>query len=244
MNILIKNEMLKLKRIKSVIVIVLLSLFPYLINTIGLLSMRSDTDYDRYYFFVFNQNAILFPTIIFIFTGYVFYLEFKNRTMLNWISYPFNNFKLLLSKMLTIFIFLFFVAFLTHLIHLSTLWASYSGEIKPFEIINLFLGSLSFSTLSLLMIPVAALIAFVTRNLVTVIIIGVASIFVTTMLLGADFSIAYPFAYIYRLSIQFFDPTFGYPSVSFTLWGALILVCYVLIPGLLLYRAAQNPRIN
>lgn len=243
MSKLISNELFKLKRLKSVYTIFILSFLPYVINTIGLLTMRDDTESDKYYFFVFNQYSILFPTILFIFIGFIFYTEFKNRTMLNWIAYPHHNFNLIASKMSATFILLFFISVMNHVIHLGTMWAVYPDTIQFADISALFLTSLLFSTLSLLIIPVAALLAMITKNVIGVMIAGVASIFITTILLGADFSIYFPFSYIYRSSIQFFDSDFAYTSLQLQTWGGIIFAAYVGLSIAGLYLYAQRPRL-
>ncbi|WP_180275333.1 ABC transporter permease, partial [Bacillus velezensis] len=60
MSLLVRNEFLKLKRLKSIYVIFFLSFLPFLINGIGLLTMNENTDWNKFYMFVFNQYSILF----------------------------------------------------------------------------------------------------------------------------------------------------------------------------------------
>ncbi|MBT2289873.1 ABC transporter permease [Paenibacillus albidus] len=242
MNMLVKNELLKLKRLKSVYVIFILSFLPYGINTIGLLTTKSIA-VDRYYFFVFNQYAILFPTIIFIFTGFLFYAEFKNKTMLNWISYPFHTFKLILSKMMAIFILLLSLSVLNHLVLLATQWIIFGKNLTLPQMGSYLFASSLFSSLSLLIIPVAALLVITTKSIIGVMIAGLVSIFLTTMLLGADISIYFPFSYIYRLSIQFYDSTFVYSTQEIQLWGAVILAAYVAIATQGLYLYSRKSRV-
>lgn len=242
MMILIQNEFGKMKRLKSMIMILLLSFLPYVINTLGLLIMKGDRDAGQYYFFVFNQNAVLFPALIFIYTGYAFYIEYKNRTILQWLSYPYSNFQLILSKMIAAFLLLLTISLLNQMALFATLWAAYSESLTLSEAAGWFAGSLSFTCLSMLSIPVAAVIALLTRNIVGVILAGVASIFVTTILLGLNISVAYPFSYAYRLSIQFYDASFGYPSAEWYVWGSAILLVYSGLSSLLLYKSAKNPQ--
>lgn len=244
MKLLIQNELMKMKRLKMVYVILILSFLPYLINTGGMLTMPGDMDPHKYYYFVFNQYAILFPTLVFIFAGFFFYTEFQNRTTLNWISYPYNNFSLVLSKILAAFLLLLGTSLVNHLVHLLTLGALFQGEIGVEELTGNFLTSLFFSFLTTLIIPIAGLLAFSTRNILSVVIAGIASIFVTTILLGADFGIIFPFSFIYRFSIQFFDGSMGYGSQSLVVGGCVILVGYIIISLFGLYKYSQNTRIS
>ncbi|WP_416150011.1 ABC transporter permease [Salipaludibacillus sp. HK11] len=243
MKLLLKNELIKLKRLKMVYVILIVSLLPYVINTGGALIVSGDMNADKYYYFVFNQYAILFPTLVFIFTGFFFYTEFQNRTTLNWMSYPFDNFKLIGAKMIAAFILLIGTSILNHFIHLVTLILVFRNEAEMM-IPAKFFTSFLFSSLTLLIIPVAALLVFMTRNILSVVIAGVAFIFITTILLGADFSIAFPFSFIYRLSIQFYDASMGYDSMNLEVWGFIILFAYIIISLLGLYKYSRNTRMN
>lgn len=244
MSRLIKNELIKLKRLKMVYVILIVSFLPFLINTGGMLTMAGEMDADKYYFFVFNQYAILFPTLVFIFTGFFFYTEFQNRTTLNWFSYPFHNFSLTVSKMMAALLLLLGTSIVNHFIHLFTLWFLFKTEIGMMEITSMFFTSFTFSLLILLIIPVAALLAFITKNILSVVIAGVASIFVTTILLGADFSIIFPFSFAYRLSIQIYNSSMGYESTQLVLWGCAIFFIYIITSLLGLYKYSQKTRVS
>lgn len=244
MGMLIKNELIKMKRLKMVFVILIVSFLPYLINTGGMLIMSGEMDADKYYFFVFNQYAILFPTLVFIFSGFLFYTEFQNKTTLNWISYPFHNFRLIGSKMIASFLLLFGTSIVNHGVHLITLWFLFQTEIGWGELVTRLSTSLTFSLLVLLIIPLASLLVILTRNILSVVIVGVASIFVTTILLGADLSIVFPFSFVYRLSIQFFDASMGYGNVQLELLGSFIFLAYILLSLAGLYMYSQKARIN
>ncbi|RAL22092.1 hypothetical protein DL897_14970 [Thermoflavimicrobium daqui] len=71
-----------------------------------------------------------------------------------------------------------------------------------------------------------------------------ASIFVTTILLGANVSIVFPLSFIYRFSIQFFDASMGYESQNLMLWGCIIFTGYILISLFGLYHYSQKARLN
>ncbi|WP_424162258.1 ABC transporter permease [Bacillus amyloliquefaciens] len=237
MSLLVRNEFMKLKRLKSIYVIFFLSFLPFLINGIGLLTMNENTDWNKFYMFVFNQYSILFPTVIFIFSGFYFYLEFKNRTMLNWMSYPYHKFKLILSKLAAAFLFLFLISAVNHIIHLSTLFFFFREDVSASDLLRLIATSFTSTTLSLLTIPIAALIAFLSKNIVVVMITGVASFLIMTILLASDVSIVFPFSFIYRFSIQIFENDMGYSNSILLVWGLLIMGLYVLLSlsGLYVY---------
>lgn len=226
-----------------VYVILIISFVPYVINTGGML-FTGDLDVNNYYFFVFNQYAILFPALVFIFSGFFFYHEFQNRTTLNWISYPFHHFRLIVSKMMAAFVLLWGTSIVNHLIHIFTLWFLFREEIGLVEMGSRFLTSTLFTMLTLLVIPIAALMTFVTKSILSVVVAGLASIFVTTVLLGADFSIVFPFSFIYRITIQFYDSAMGYEGTQLELWGSVILFLYIVSSLIGLYKYSQKTRIT
>ncbi|MFZ4452509.1 ABC transporter permease [Salibacterium aidingense] len=243
MSMLVKNELMKLKRLKMVYVILVISFIPYVVNTGGML-VTGAMDPDNYYFFVFNQYAILFPALVFIFSGFFFYTEFQNGTTLNWISYPFHNFRLMFSKMAATFLLLLGTSLINHVIHLITLWILFRTETGFPDILSRFFPSFLFTVLTLLVIPIAALLAFATRNILSVVIAGLGSIFITTVLLGADFSIVFPFSFIYRVTIQFYDAAMGYEGTQLVFWGGLLLFVYISLSLFGLYKYSQKARMS
>ncbi|MBD1381031.1 ABC transporter permease [Metabacillus arenae] len=243
MNLLVRNEFMKLKRLKSVYLVLLFGFFPYIVNTMGLFFMDIEFDWEKYYMFVYNQYAVLLPTVIFIFSGFYFNIEFKNKTVLNWMAYPYNKFQLIISKILAIYFLLFGISFVNHIIHLTTLWLVFKNDILFSELLTLFLTSMIFTVLSLLIIPIAGLVAFMTKNIVVVMILGVASFFIMTVLLGADLSIIFPFSYIYRISIQTYISSMGYSEIGLQTGGAVILAAYVSISLLGLYLYSKKVRV-
>jgi len=242
MNLLLRNEFMKLKRLKSLYVIFFLSFLPFLINGVGLLSMGGEQTWTRFYMFVFNQYSVLFPTVIFIFSGFYFYLEFKNKTVLNWMSYPYPRFKLIMSKLIAAFVVLFAISAINHIIHLGTLFAVYGGTMTTSEFWRLPLTSFTSTTLSLLTIPVAALIAFVSRNIIVVMVSGVGAFMVMTILLASNVSIVFPFSFIYRFSIQIIEQSMGYSSLLLSASGAIIMLAYVGISLAGLYVYSHKTR--
>ncbi|MGN9864414.1 ABC transporter permease [Bacillus swezeyi] len=242
MSLLVRNEWIKLKRMKSIYVIIFLSFLPLLINGIGLLTMDDEAGWHKFYMFVFNQYSILFPTVIFIFSGFYFYLEFKNKTMLNWMSYPYHKFKLVLAKLISAFLFLLMISIINHIIHLGILWMSFQDSVTVHEMGTLMATSFTSTALSLLAIPTAALIALISENVIVVMITGVASFLIMTMLLASDVSIVFPFSFIYRFSIQILEADMGYENGMLSVWGLVIMGGYVLLSLTGLYIYSQKSR--
>lgn len=152
-------------------------------------------------------------------------------------SYPYHKFKLILSKLAAAFLFLFLISSINHVIHLTTLFFFFGEDVTANDLFKLVATSFTSTTLSLLTIPIAALIAFLSKNVVVVIITGVASFLVMTILLASDISIVFPFSFIYRFSIQIFESDMGYSNSIFSVWGLLILGLYVSVSlsGLYVY---------
>ncbi|MEH7640029.1 ABC transporter permease, partial [Bacillus velezensis] len=148
-----------------------------------------------------------------------------------------HNCKLILSKLAASFLFLFLISAVNHIIHLSTLFFFFREDVSASDLLRLIATSFTSTTLSLLTIPIAALIAFLSKNIVVVMITGVASFLIMTILLASDVSIVFPFSFIYRFSIQIFESDMGYSDSILLVWGLLIMGLYVLVSlsGLYVY---------
>ncbi|KYG31260.1 ABC transporter permease [Priestia endophytica] len=242
MNLLVRNEFMKLKRLKSIYFVFVLSFFPYIVNTVGLFLKKTPYDATKYYMFVFNQYAFLLPAIVFIFSGFYFYIEYKNKTMLNWMSYPFKNFQLIFSKIVATFIVLFSISIVNHVFHLATLWIVFQNEQSFSDVLSMFLTSVLFTVLSLCVIPIAALLASITKNIMVVSIAGVLSFFVMTILLAGNVSILFPFSFIYRISMQTFDYEMGYSDFALQAGGSAIFAAYILAALIGLYVYSKKTR--
>lgn len=233
---LVKNEYFKLKRLKIVYAVFVISFVPFIFNTIGMM-MSTNMSAWNYYFYVFNQYATLFPSIIFIFTGAFFNNEFKNQTMLNWLSYPQNNFKLISSKIVAIITLLLFTSIVNHLVHIVTLYSLFNNEVIISEALLMFLSLMLYSLLAILTVPISAFIIVLTKSFLSVVLIGVGSIFITTIILGAEISLYFPFSFAWRMGMQLYEPSMGYGNIDLNLLGFMMITVYLALSlgGLLLY---------
>ncbi|MFD2655620.1 ABC transporter permease [Gracilibacillus thailandensis] len=233
---LVKNEYFKLKRLKIVYAVLVISFVPFIFNTIGMM-MSTNMSAWNYYFYVFNQYATLFPSIVFIFSGAFFNNEFKNQTMLNWLSYPQNNFRLIFSKIVAIMTLLLFTSLVNHLIHIITLYTLFNNEVIISEALRMFMSLMLYSLLVILTVPISALIIILTKSFLSVVLIGVGSIFITTIILGAEISLYFPFTFAWRMGMQVYEPSMGYEDTGLHLLGLMMMVLYLAISlgGLSLY---------
>lgn len=233
---LVKNEFFKLKRLKIVYAVLIISFVPFIFNTIGMM-MSTNMSAWNYYFYVFNQYATLFPAIVFIFSGAFFNNEFKNQMLINWFSYPQSNFKLICSKIAAIMSLLLFTSLVNHIIHIFTLYSLFSQEVIISDALGMLMSLMLYSLLVILTVPISALIMILTKSFLSVVLIGVGSIFITTIILGADISLYFPFTFAWRMGMQLYEPAMGYGDTGLHLLGFMIMTLYLVISlsGLLLY---------
>ncbi|PNZ65766.1 hypothetical protein CD128_11290, partial [Staphylococcus croceilyticus] len=141
----IKNEFIKVKSERFILVVILLSLIPFTMNIANFfLNNRSLSLENGFYFRFYNQYFMLGPIVIGIISTSVFYIEYKNNTLLNWLTYSKNKSKLFLSKLLIII----FYCFVIYTINLTLILALYLINNRNF--IDLVHISISFTFLNLL----------------------------------------------------------------------------------------------
>ncbi|WP_438347530.1 ABC transporter permease [Paenibacillus sp. FA6] len=100
MKILIINEFRKLKREWFLLMLLLLTLIPVLTGSLGLFLNGSGKPLGDLFFFSNNQFSMFFPMVVFILIGSLFYLEYKNQTYINWITYGYSKKSCIFQKLL------------------------------------------------------------------------------------------------------------------------------------------------
>ncbi|MDZ5606027.1 ABC transporter permease [Bacillus pseudomycoides] len=238
---LIKNEFLKLKRLKIVYAVLIISFIPFIFNTVAMV-LSTNMSAWNYYFYVFNQYATLFPAVVFIFSGAFFNNEFQNKTTLNWFSYPQNNFKLILSKITATMLLIMFTCIINHSVHIITLFSIFHNEILISKAIMMFISLILYSFLVIITVPIAAIIMILTKNFLSVVLIGVGSIFITTIVLGAEVSLYFPFSFAWRLGLQTYEPSMGYQGLGSYLLGLGMLLLYITVSLVGLLVLSRRPR--
>lgn len=239
--LLIKNEFQKIKRLKFVYILLFLSFIPYIFNTIAMFFSTNESVWN-YYFFVYNQYATLFPALVFIFAGAFFHNEFQNKTTLSWFSYPQSNYKLIMSKIVATVILLFTTSVLNHLVHIISMGILFSNEVGFGELSNMFVSLFIYSLLVMATVPISALIVLITKNLLSVVVIGIGSIFITTIILGAEVSVYFPFSFAWRFGMQMYESSMGYET-SEQILGSAMYVLYVVLSLTGLYWFSKRTRV-
>ncbi|WP_130860306.1 ABC transporter permease [Gracilibacillus phocaeensis] len=239
---LIKNEWIKMKSEKVTLVIVALSLLPLLMNLANFFFNNGDTSLQNgFYFTYYNQYFMLLPIIMSVLISYVFYIEYKNKTYLDWITYPESRVKLLFSKIAVAGLMIFAI-YLLQLVILLLFYAIVDGDWG-----NMWLLTSSYTVLNVIVV-LTILLGFAviiqwTQHLVASISIGIGVSLLSMIFMAAPFSYLIPPAFGYRLGLVMIDPTYYYENVvSSTIIGIGLLM--VLMIGMLLLNVKLVYRKN
>ncbi|MEK4304221.1 ABC transporter permease [Oceanobacillus sp. FSL K6-0251] len=226
---LIKNELVKVRSEKYIKFIFILNLIPILMNFANyIVNNKSMSLENGFYFTFYNQYFMLLPIITSIIISSIFYIEYRNNTYLDWVTYNIPRRKLFFSK-LFVSLLIMAVIFISNLIILLVFYSIVDREFS-----NLYKIILSFTTLHLIVVISVSLIFSViiqlTRNIVISISIGIGGSLISMILMAAPFSYLIPLTFGYRAGLYFVDNEFYYdnPLIS-TLVGIGITIVLALI---------------
>ncbi|WP_040982722.1 ABC transporter permease [Oceanobacillus jeddahense] len=223
---LMKNEWIKLKSEKVILVIVILSLIPLLMNFANFAINNKDISLESgFYFTYYNQYFMMLPIISSVLISFTFYMEFKNKMYLDWITYPIPRFQLLFSKLFISTIIMSAIC-LMQLIVLSVFYFIVDGNIA-----NILRLTASYIILHVIVVTtitfVFAAIIQLTKNIVASISIGIGVSLLSMILMAAPFSFLIPTAFGYRLGLLVIDNGYYYEgglAATITGIGLLILI--------------------
>ncbi|MCG1272721.1 ABC transporter permease [Staphylococcus epidermidis] len=221
---LIQNEMSKVKSEKFIVIIILLSLIPFIMNLANFFINDKNLNLtDGFYFRFYNQYFMLSPICIGVIGASIFYIEFKNHTFLNWIAYSNKRYKLFLSKVLVSLIY-WFLIYILNLLLLVSLYSIYRMDLD--KILYLFM---SFSTLNIIltifMIPLSIFTIIVFNNYIVSLIITIAISMISMILIPAPFANIIPTTLGYRLGLSIIDVSIGFEnSISYTTGIFVLLI--------------------
>ncbi|HDM8570517.1 TPA: ABC transporter permease [Staphylococcus aureus] len=224
MRTFIENEFIKVRSERFTLVVLLLSLIPFIMNLTNYLLNDKNISLDSgFYFRFYNQYFMLIPIVIGIIGCSIFYIEFKNHTILNWLSYSKSTYKLYFSK---IFVSVAYCSVI-YAVNLSLIIVFYF--IFDTNIKNLYLILVSFSLLHffliLFMLPLAITIVILFRNNIISIVVSIGISMFSMILIAAPFAYLIPTTLSYRLAISVVDSSMGIDTVSQTIIGiSLILI--------------------
>ncbi|AUJ24668.1 ABC transporter permease [Virgibacillus dokdonensis] len=212
---LIKNELIKIRSEKYIKFIFILNLIPLVLNFANFTLNKRNMNLDSgFYFTFYNQYFMLLPIITSIIISSIFYIEYKNNTYLDWITYNISRIQLFFSK-LFVSLLIMLVIFLCNLVILLVFYGVIDGDFS-----NLYKIVLSFTTLHLIVVISVSLIFSViiqlTRNIVISISIGIGSSLISMVLMAAPFSYMIPITFGYRAGLYFVDNEFYYEDPLFS----------------------------
>lgn len=206
---LIKNEWIKIKSEKVILVIVVLSLIPLLMNFANFAINNKDISLDSgFYFTYYNQYFMMLPIISSVLISFTFYMELKNKMYLDWITYNIPRYQLLFSKILVSTIIMSAICIM-QLFILSVFYFVIDGNIE-----NIFRLISSYIILNIIVITtitlVFAAVIQLTKNIVASISIGIGVSLLSMILMAAPFSFYIPTAFGYRLGLFVIDNGYYY----------------------------------
>ncbi|MCJ1655397.1 ABC transporter permease [Staphylococcus sp. NRL 18/288] len=219
----LKNEFVKIKSERFILVVILLSLIPFTMNIANFfLNNRNLSLENGFYFRFYNQYFMLGPIVVGIIATSVFYIEYKNHTLLNWLTYSRNKFRLFLSKFLIIICYCFVI----YLINLGLILALYLiNNIDFIDLVNIFI---SFTLLNLLLtiflIPLSIFTLIMFNHYIISIVITIGITLLSMILIPAPFASLIPTTLSYRFSIGIISSSMSLDSLPNTLIGITILI--------------------
>ncbi|MBU8568386.1 ABC transporter permease [Virgibacillus pantothenticus] len=240
---LIKNELIKIRSEKYIKFIFILNLIPLILNFANfIVNNRNMALENGFYFTFYNQYFMLLPIITSIIISSIFYIEYRNNTYLDWITYNISRMKLFFSKLL-VSLLLMLIIFLSNLVILLGFYSVIDGGIS-----NLYKIVLSFTTLHLIVVISVSLIFSViiqlTRNIVISISIGIGGSLISMILMAAPFSYMIPLTFGYRAGLYFVDNEFYYEDPLFsTFVGIGLTVILTLFMLILSFKIIKNKTI-
>ncbi|MFO3702207.1 ABC transporter permease [Staphylococcus felis] len=236
----IKNECTKVKSEKFIIIVCLLSLIPFTMNIANFFINSKDLSLiGGFYFRFYNQNFMIIPIAMGIIGSSIFYIEFKNHTLLNWLSYSGNKYKLFFSKLLVSLLYCLFL----YAINLTLLLAFYLIQGRPLR--DLMLIFVSFTLFNILliifMIPLSITAVIITKNYIVSIVLSIGIAMVSMILMPAPFANLIPTTLSYRLGLATIDSSIGFDSPNSVIIGIIVLIVVSL---LLIILGSRNLKIK
>lgn len=232
MSTLIKCEFIKIKHSSSFFLLLALSLIPILINLARPLMIKQKYTLLDLYFPLFNQYSLFFPLVLVMLAASVFYIEYRNGTYIDWITFGYSKRQLVTSKLIMAII----LALTIVLIDFITLIIGLFWQV-PMNWLLVTKMATSFWLFSLIAmlinIPLGALIINLTRNAITTSVFSIILMIVNAIFMAAPFGCYLPSVFTYRLGLlpisksDFFDNLETALTVGSTLTGLAVFLLFV-----------------
>lgn len=232
MSTLIKCEFIKMKHSSSFFLLLALSLIPVLINLARPLMIKQKYTLLDLYFPLFNQYSLFFPLVLVMLAASVFYIEYRNGTYIDWITFGYSKRQLVASKLIMAVILALTIVLIDFVILMIGLfwqvpmnWVTFTKMAASFWL---------FSLIAMLInIPLGALIINLTRNAITTSVFSIILMIVNAIFMAAPFGYYLPSVFAYRLGLlpistsDFFDNFETALTVGSTFAGLAVLLLFV-----------------
>jgi hypothetical protein len=236
----IKNEFIKVKSEKFIIIVILLSLIPFVMNLANFLINNQNLSLvGGFYFRFYNQYFMIMPIVMGIIGSSIFFIEYKNHTLLNWLTYSKSTHKLFLAKFIASFSYCFFLYALNLLLVLG-FYLLLGRSFKELELI-FFSFTLLNIFLALFMLPLSISIVVLFNNYIASIVTTIGISMISMILIPAPFANLIPSTLGYRLGITSIDSSLGFDSPSSLIIGILISL---IISIILILAGSKNLKIH
>jgi len=242
MSYIIKNEFLKYRKNKSLVVLFLLSLVPLMLNITNLL-VNNPKNVSDFYFTYYNQHTFFFPLTISLIIATVFYGEFKDNMYFNWITYGVSKTQLYLGKYLFSLIISLLTTLLNYLLLLGALKIFSSKFIfYNFSVTKMTLSFFEYSFMMMLFcLFFGSILVLLTRNIVVSVSFVFVFMIVSAVFMAAPFSYFIPFSFPYRVGLGAVDQGYYYSNPNqATIIGFIIyfltIVCLFVVVNLIMRK--------
>lgn len=197
---LMDSEFIKMKHSLSTVLLFLLALIPIVINMSRPLMVKQNYSLFDLYFPMYNQYSLFFPLVVILLTTSIFYLEYSNGTYVDWITYGYTKWKLIVAKLLVAASLLLGILLMNYVVMMVGLFVIIQGTY--FEFLRISISFILYSLLVILVnLPLGAILINVFRNAIVTAVIGIVCMVINAILMAAPFGYYIPTVFAYRFGL-------------------------------------------
>lgn len=242
---LMNSEFIKMKHSLSSVLLLLLALIPIVINMSRPLMVKQNYSLFDLYFPMYNQYSLFFPLVVILLTTSIFYLEYSNGTYVDWITYGYAKWKLIVAKLSVAALLLLGMCLVNYIVMTVGLFVIIHGTYFEF-----FRVSVSFVLYSLLVIlinlPLGAILINVFRNAIVTAVIGIVCMVINAILMAAPFGYYIPTVFAYRLGLLPLSKSyfFANPNLTLTVGMSVTVIVMVILGSAAVWQFSRRRKIE
>ncbi|MFT8402022.1 MAG: ABC transporter permease [Lentilactobacillus diolivorans] len=242
---LMNSEFIKMKHSLSTVLLLLLALIPIVINMSRPLMVKQNYSLFDLYFPMYNQYSLFFPLVVILLTTSIFYLEYSNGTYVDWITYGYAKWKLIVAKLSVAALLLLGMCLVNYIVMTVGLFVIIHGTYFEF-----FRVSVSFVLYSLLVIlinlPLGAILINVFRNAIVTAVIGIVCMVINAILMAAPFGYYIPTVFAYRLGLLPLSKSyfFANPNLTLTVGMSVTVIVMAILGSAAVWQFSRRRKIE